>query len=66
MNIQKPLMYRVRLAWDEKYIIFSTEKLNVKNDNAAKRMARRIAKIGNFPIFEVLAYREGKDLPGRI
>lgn len=62
----EPLLYRVKLGWDEKYILHTYEKLNVKNDNDAKKAARRIASLGGFSCYETLVYREGKNLPERI
>ena len=62
-NKNKPLMYRVKLGWDPKYIIHFNEKLNAKNDNHAKKIAQKISILGGYDFFEVLVYREGKDLP---
>jgi|HubBroStandDraft_2_1064218.scaffolds.fasta_scaffold291068_3 hypothetical protein len=60
------LLYKVKFAWDEKYILFFTEKLNVDNDISAKKMGRRIAKLHNAEFYQILAYRPYKNIAEHI
>lgn len=57
------LLYKVKFAWDEKYILYSTEKLNVDNDISAKKIGKRVAKLANASFYQILAYRPYKNLP---